>query len=584
MEFKPEKQYIAKLLGEEGQKFIIPEYQRPYRWTKNECETLWDDVKGVFGNGENIEEYFLGSIVAFESKKSELEIIDGQQRITTLTLLFRAFYECFSNDAAKEKQRYLEGFGKCVWEHDLDKGLDFKNCHLSSKVIADRDEKILKKLLSEKFTITDIKGNNSNYAKNYIFFYEKLEEFKLKDTLLWEKFCKMFLTNRLFILLVICDSQESAMTIFNTLNSRGLPLSNADILKGYIYKKVKNKEKFANEWKDIETKIEENENVKDLDFLFLQYMHIIRAENEDTNTTTQGILPFFTKTDKKEYYGALQDWLYKPETMPFISNLADFWINPKEYLSDKSSRYISILNLFQNDTWKFFVSYLVWRNKNCFNTDIFNKNKFSKEFDKFLPELIKYITLPFLNNNATTGVVKEIVFKMNVNLYKKENFIIGHSMPKQKVFFEIINSFDTRKIKYILFLYAYIYSEFEEDINASDLEVEHILPKEWQSANFDDWDEESHKKYVETIGNKILLDKKSNIKCSNNFFAKKQEIYKNIYNKGYNLKEVYDLGNKKHNILKQKIESKRSIWEKQDINKRSNEIYENLNSFLSNSN
>lgn len=573
MEFKPEKQYIAKLLGEEGQKFIIPEYQRPYRWTKNECETLWDDVKGVFGNGENIEEYFLGSIVAFESKKSELEIIDGQQRITTLTLLFRAFYECFSNDAAKEKQRYLEGFGKCVWEHDLDNGLDFKNCHLSSKVIADRDEKILKKLLSEKITIGDIKGNNSNYAKNYIFFYEKLEEFKLKDTLLWEKFCKMFLTNRLFILLVICDSQESAMTIFNTLNSRGLPLSNADILKGYIYKKVKNKEKFANDWKDIETKIEESENVKDLDFLFLQYMHIIRAENEDTNTTTQGILPFFTKTDKKEYYGALQDWLYKPETMPFISNLADFWISPKEYLSEKSSRYISILNLFQNDTWKFFVSYLVWRNKNCFNNDIFNKNKFSKEFDKFLPELIKYITLPFLNNNATTGVVKEIVFKMNVSLYEKENFTIGNSMPKQKVFFEIINSFDTRKIKYILFLYAYIYSEFKEDINASDLEVEHILPKEWQSANFDGWTEVLHKEYVEKIGNKILLDKKSNIKCSNNFFAKKQEIYKKIYDKGYNLKEVYDLGIREHNI-----------WEKTDIDNREKEIYKNLNSFLSSNN
>lgn len=584
MEFKPEKQYIAKLLGEEGQKFIIPEYQRPYRWTKNECETLWDDVKGVFGNGENIEEYFLGSIVAFESKKSELEIIDGQQRITTLTLLFRAFYECFSNDAAKEKQRYLEGFGKCVWEHDLDKGLDFKNCHLISKVIADRDEKILKKLLSEKITIEDIKGNNSNYAKNYIFFYEKLEEFKLKDTLLWEKFCKMFLTNRLFILLVICDSQESAMTIFNTLNSRGLPLSNADILKGYIYKKVKNKEKFANDWKDIETKIEESENVKDLDFLFLQYMHIIRAENEDTNTTTQGILPFFTKTDKKEYYGALQDWLYKPETMPFISNLADFWISPKEYLSEKSSRYISILNLFQNDTWKFFVSYLVWRNKNCFNNDTFNKNKFSKEFDKFLPELIKYITLPFLNNNATTGVVKEIVFKMNVSLYKKENFTIGNSMPKQKVFFEIINSFDTRKIKYILFLYAYIYSKFKEDINASDLEVEHILPKEWQSANFDNWDEESHKKYVEKIGNKILLDKKSNIKCSNNFFAKKQEIYKKIYDKGYNLKEVYDLGIKEHSVLKKKEENKRSIWEKKDIENREEEIYKNLNSFLSSNN
>ena len=105
MEFKPEKQYIAKLLGEEGRKFIIPEYQRPYRWTKDECETLWNDILGVFGNGENIEEYFLGSIVTYknDNKKLEiLEIIDGQQRITTLTLLFRAFYECFKKEKQKE--------------------------------------------------------------------------------------------------------------------------------------------------------------------------------------------------------------------------------------------------------------------------------------------------------------------------------------------------------------------------------------------------------------------------------------------------------------------------------------------------
>ena len=572
MEFKPEKQYIAKLLGEEGQKFIIPEYQRPYRWTKNECETLWDDVKGVFGNGENIEEYFLGSIVTYKNDNGQLEIIDGQQRITTFTLLFRAFYEHLKSEFKTARGDYPIDFGKCIWKYIRNEGFDFENRHLSSQIITSNDEKALEQILSENCKLEN-KYKNSNYFKNYDYFYQKLMDFKGKQGFSFQKFCDMFLGNKLFVLLVVCDSQESAMTIFNTLNSRGLPLSNADILKGYIYKKVKNKEKFANDWKDIETKIEESENVKDLDFLFLQYMHIIRAENEDTNTTTQGILPFFTKTDKKEYYGALQDWLYKPETMPFISNLADFWISPKEYLSEKSSRYISILNLFQNDTWKFFVSYLVWRNKNCFNNDTFNKNKFSKEFDKFLPELIKYITLPFLNNNATTGVVKEIVFKMNVSLYKKENFTIGNSMPKQKVFFEIINSFDTRKIKYILFLYAYIYSKFKEDINASDLEVEHILPKEWQNMDVSDFDEESHKKYVEKIGNKILLDKKSNIKCSNNFFAKKQEIYKKIYDKGYNLKEVYDLGIRERNI-----------WEKTDIDNREKEIYKNLNSFLSSNN
>lgn len=65
MEFKPEKIYIAKLLSEDGQKFVIPEYQRPYRWGEDECETLWNDIISVFGDGSDIEEYFLGSIVTY---------------------------------------------------------------------------------------------------------------------------------------------------------------------------------------------------------------------------------------------------------------------------------------------------------------------------------------------------------------------------------------------------------------------------------------------------------------------------------------------------------------------------------------
>lgn len=587
MKFDSNKKYVAELLREKGKKFIIPEYQRPYRWTKDECETLWNDILGVFYNGGNIEEYFLGSIVAFERKKSELEIIDGQQRITTFTLLFRAFYECLKTGTAKVAPLFLVEFGKCVWEIDLKKGLIFNNPHLISKVATDANNHILKNILSEDINIQLIMANNSNYAQNYIFFSKKLEEFIKKDPLRFEELCEMFLEQKLFILFVVCDSQESAMTIFNTLNSRGLPLSNADILKGYIYKNKKDKkdkEKFANDWKDIESKIEESDNIKDLDFLFLQYMHIIRAENEDTNTTTQGILPFFTKINKKEYYGALQDWLYKTETIPFISNLADFWISPKEYLSDKSSRYISILNLFQNDTWKFFVSYLVWRKKDCFNdNDNFDKDKFSEEFDKYLPELIKVITIHFINNNASTNVLKDIVFKMNVSL-KQENFTaIQQSMPEKGIFFERMKDFDTRKIKYILFLYAYIYSKFEEDINASDLEVEHILPKNLKFAS-PFFTEELHKEYVEKIGNKILLDRVSNKQCLNNVFELKQTIYKEVYNKGYNLKEVYDLGIKEHSVLKKKEENKRNIWEKQDIDNREEEIYKNLNSFLSSNN
>lgn len=604
MQFDSKKEYVARLL-DEGQKFIIPEYQRPYRWTKDECETLWEDILGVFGDGSEIEEYFLGSIVTYRNDNGELEIIDGQQRITTFTLLFRAFYECLKPEFKTARGDYPIAFGECIWEYKKNKGFCFENRHLISRVITGKDEKALEQLLSENCDELEDKYKNSNYYKNYDYFYKKLIDFKGKKGLSFKKLCDMFLEKNLFVLLVVCDSQESAMTIFNTLNSRGLPLSNADILKGYIYKRSegKEKEKFANDWRDIETKVEESDSVKDLDFLFIQYMHIIRAENEDTDSTTQAVITFFTKKDeKKKCFGALQDWLYKPETMPFISHLADFWISPKEYLSDKSSRYISILNLFQNDTWKIFVSYLVWRKKDCFNdNDNFDRYKFSEEFDKYLPKLIKVITLQFINNNASTNVIKDIVFKMNVSLKKlkknEENFPeIQQSipkMPKEDMFFDIMKNFDTRKIKYILFLYAYIYNYFEEDINPKNLklEVEHILPKEWQSANFDGWTEVLHKEYVEKIGNKILLDKPSNIKCKDGFFAKKQTIYKNVYDRA-NLKEVKDLGTPKienkgdniHNVLKQKDENKRNIWEKQDIDNREKEIYKNLNSFLSSNN
>lgn len=569
MQFNSDKYYIADLLSKDGQRFVIPEYQRPYRWGKDECETLWNDILSVFGDGSDIEEYFLGSIVTYKNDNGELEIIDGQQRITTLTLLYRAFYETFKTEEEKAKGVYPRDFGECIWDYDRDKGLLFENCHLNSQVVTDTDEKILKQLLSEN---CEVANKHSNYAKNYDYFYSKLLNFKQEKSLVWKDFCNMFLDNKLFVLLVVCDSQESAMTIFNTLNSRGLPLSNADILKGYIYKKVSAKTEFANAWKDIESKVEDSDNIKDLDFLFLQYMHIIRAENEDIDTTTQSVLNFFTKKDKKKKcFGALHDWLYKEETIPFISNLADFWIKHENYLNDTSSRYISILNLFQNDTWKIFVSYLVWRNKKWFNDEQFNKEKFSIEFDKHLPKLIKFVTLAFLNNNATTNVIKEIVFKMNVELFKGQEFSTKNTLPSKEVFFENTFKFDSRKAKYLLFLYACIYSDFSEDINPKNkkLEVEHILPKKWQNANFNGWDEQSHKEYLEKIGNKILLDEQSNIKCAENFFAQKQQKeYKNIYDKA-NLKEVYDLGCRVKNI-----------WDKDDIDERSGEIYQKLAEFL----
>ena len=91
---------IKDLFSNKKSDFLIPDYQRPYAWGEDECQTLWDDIFSFAfpdGNKDNFDsdndEYFLGPIVTFKNEKnSKQEIIDGQQRLTTLMILLRAFY------------------------------------------------------------------------------------------------------------------------------------------------------------------------------------------------------------------------------------------------------------------------------------------------------------------------------------------------------------------------------------------------------------------------------------------------------------------------------------------------------------
>ncbi len=575
------------MLSEEDVKFIIPPYQRPYKWGIDQCETLWNDIVNAFNDSGD--EYFLGSIIAFSKEKDEFQIIDGQQRITTFTLLFRAFYECFKTESNSEKEKgdFEKDFGKCLWEYKNDEGFDFDKQHLQSEVATEKEKENLNEILSD--TIDEnliqkdnkkIKNNRSPYVQNYLYFKDKLEELKGSKTLSWSKFCNFVLGKNLFVLFVVCDSQESAMTIFNTLNSRGMPLSNADVLKGYLYKHYKehgNIDGFINQWSEIEANIESVESNKDvnLDFLFLQYMHIIRAVNKDFDTTTPGLLDFFTKeskenSKKKVTYGYRDKWLYKSETMPFITCLTNFWLKPQNYLQDKSLLYMNVLFLFQNSSWKSFVSCLVWKNKEHFICESTDKNVINNVFEAPLLELLKTMSLLFINNQATTNTTDHIVFKLNVNLLHSISLtseIEKVSYPNEENFLNNFNNIATRRAKYLLYLYAYIYDEFSQPIDVSCLEVEHILPKQWQNANFNGWNKESHKEYLEQIGNKILLPKKSNVKCTDNFFAQKKKEYADFANS--HLKEVQYLANLPQND-----------WLKEDVKRRNKEIYTRLKNFF----
>lgn len=218
--------------------------------------------------------------------------------------------------------------------------------------------------------------------------------------------------------------------------------------------------------------------------------------------------------------------------------------------------------------WKFFVAFLIWRNKDNFIKGEF-KDSFSNEFESNLLELLKAITIKFLNNRSSANEIRDLVFKMNAELNQNINFSYSKSLLEG-----FLNNFssndkdikpDARKVKYLLYLYAHLYDDFSSDIKNYKLEVEHILPKTWQNANFDEWDKITHSEYLEQIGNKILLDKATNIKCANNFFSLKQETYK----ESQNSQEVKELGNRED-----------KIWSKMDIESRNKAIELALKNFI----
>ena len=115
---------IKELFTNKKTDFLVPDYQRPYAWGETECQTLWDDIF-TFAIPENDatkfqrdEVYFLGPIVTFKNGSGKQEIIDGQQRLTTLMLLLRAFYErsgMMQDPGTISMRKMIE---QCIWKTD----------------------------------------------------------------------------------------------------------------------------------------------------------------------------------------------------------------------------------------------------------------------------------------------------------------------------------------------------------------------------------------------------------------------------------------------------------------------------------
>ena len=449
--------------------------------------------------------------MAYENDHNEQEIIDGQQRITTLFLFLRAIYAKLENSCEKEALFLKSQIEPALWEQDdLTGEVKPDKILIMSRVMGDEgNDEFASILVSGK---ADVKSK-TNYSKNYSLIQQLLNEYATNEPLSFYRFISNIL-NKAILLPITADTQDTALTIFSTLNDRGLALSDADIFKAKIYNHldVQGKNDFIEKWKQLdEEAANANESIQKL---FYYYMFYLRALENDRNTTTPGVRKYYSKNNFER--------LYSDDVLTNLNTILNLWIviNNRNSLDGEPwsenkeiKQVLDCLTSYPNEFWKYpVVTYYLSYHRS---------DEFEPDFLAFLRRLLatlsaRYIVTPTIN------AVKRGILNLNAEIVKSSKPKFDFTPTDEKDLKERIKDAHRNTVRMILKMISY---QHQEDLLPEKWEIEHIFPQKWQPTYFPTTSDKEVRNLVEHIGNKIPFEKKLNITASNGYFAKKKESY-----------------------------------------------------------
>lgn len=512
---------IKSLFEDKKTFFLIPDYQRPYAWGDEECQTLWDDIFAfAFPDNDKDkfnpdDEYFLGPIVTYKNDNSQLEVIDGQQRLTTIMLLLRAFYARYKNQQDEQSKNTKEYIEKCIWKTDEFGKPNKDALKIDSEVATDDDKEEFLNIL--KTGIVDAKSKSA-YARNYRFFEEKIQEF-LDEYSGYFSYLPIRILNNCILLPIEAESQETALRIFSTLNDRGKPLSDSDIFKARLYKYYKGldqKDGFIEDWKNLEKicdDIFKKSTGRPIDEIFTRYMYYHRAKKGIKSSTTKAL---------RKFYDTNNELLKSEQTMKDLLSLAGFWkdveLQDKTKFTDAVLKKLSILKNAPNSMWTYFVSVYYMTNKD-------EDGKLDNEtFYDFLNLSISFIFTYAITNPGVNSLRTPIFSEMlNVVNGKPVTFseykFDGSIIMSQLLNFTFHNNKPVTRSMVTWWAYE---TEGQELLSADTVfDIEHIYArKRHQISRLND------PRNLDVLGNKSLLEKRINIRASDYRFEDKKKYYK----------------------------------------------------------
>ncbi|MCJ1963224.1 MULTISPECIES: DUF262 domain-containing protein [unclassified Candidatus Nanosynbacter] len=521
---------IYALLSDRKADYIIPDYQRPYAWDEDSCQTLWDDIFS-FAIPDNDatkfdsnDEYFLGSIVTFENDKKQQEVIDGQQRLTTFMLLLRAFYDRFTKMQDQGSKDFSERIASCIWKTDEMGKPDKDHLKIDSVVATDKDKEEFLSILRTGI-VTD--NQTSRYANNFRFFLKKVDEF-INSFPTFAKNLPARILNNCILMPIEAESQDTALRIFSTLNDRGLPLSDSDIFKAQFYQYYKQKseddrDEFIKDWKKLEEtceKIFHPITGTPMDDLFTRYMYFIRAKRDNNKSSTTESLRRFYERDK---YSVLK----QDDTFENLKDLAQFWEDitdqNRERFSEEVLKKLFILNYAPNSMWNYFISVYYLANRT--EDGKLDDEDFKMFLDRTIAFIWGYAIMHPGVNALRTPIFAEMLNIVNLNEVTFSDFKFDKEQTRSAI---LIYDFKNGRpiTKSMLALRMMLNKEQSYPKLSQQFDIEHIYPRKRQENEKG----LSNNRQIDLLGNKSLLEKRVNIRASDYRFEDKIKYYQGFDN------------------------------------------------------
>ncbi|WRB43669.1 DUF262 and DUF1524 domain-containing protein [Helicobacter pylori] len=493
----------------QNNQFVIPIYQRLYSWKKEQCEQLWDDIIKIGGN-DKMNGHFIGSILyarVDDTHSSPLLIIDGQQRLTTITLLLIALRNRSSDEVKRKKmESYLINSDK-----DGDKKFRL--------ILSESDRDTLLSLIDKN------KREPSKPSLKIMENFELFEKWIRKNTDKLETIFKG-LKKLMIVWISLEKGKDDPQLIFESMNSKGIELTQTDLIRNYIVMEteVKKQEGFYNQyWRAMEEDFKQNEKL--FNRFVRHYLTIKTREIPNINKVYEAFKDYRQKEgigieallqDLQKYCGYFCQIAFKKEADKDLNKALSFLVDLEmdvvyplllELYSDYSDGvlskqdFIPIIALTE--------SYICRRAVCGIPSNGLNKffPSFTKKIDK--KQYLKSVEEHFGSLTGNQKFPNDFEFKDS--LITKE--LYGQNKTKKKktrYFLERLENFDTK-----------------EPVNTKECTIEHIMPQtlteEWKrdlGGNF----QAIHEKYLNTIGNLTLTG--YNEKYSNNSFQEKRDMEK----------------------------------------------------------